>query len=301
MSKLASMREAVQDLVHDGNSVYLAGFTHLIPFAAGQEIIRQGRRNLELCRATPDLIYDQMVFAGCARKIVFSWAGNPGVGLLRGVRQALESGQLEWEEYTHFSMVARLQAGAMKLPYFPVRLQASSDLPAANPNIRVVTCPFTGEELHAVPALRPDVAVIHVQKADAEGNAQIWGILGEQREVAFAAKRLIITAEEIVDGDEIRSDPNRTVVPDFRVDAVVLAPWGAHPSYAQGYYDRDNEFYRAWDDISRTPESVAAWLDEWVYGVVDRNKYRERLSRQKLAELTPGPRFSTPVNYGVYR
>ncbi len=300
-SKLMSMADAVRSFVRDGDVVYLAGFTHLIPFAAGHEIIRQGRRELTLCRATPDLVYDQMIAAGCARKVVFSWAGNPGVGLLRAFRREVEAGRLEVEEYTHFGMVARLTAAAMGLPFFPLRTNQGSDLPAVNPNLRTVSCPYTGQPLSAVPALPVDVAVVHVQRADPTGNAQVWGIIGEQREAAFSARRVIVSAEEIVDPEVIRADPNRTLIPDFMVHAVVHEPWAAHPSYVQGYYDRDNDFYLAWDDVSRDPAQTRAWLDEWVYGVTGRNEYVSKLGGERLESLRPEPLESPPVNYGIYR
>jgi glutaconate CoA-transferase subunit A len=235
MTKICTLSEAVAGLVHDGDTVYAAGFTHLIPFAAGHEIIRQGRKNLVLARATPDLIYDQMVAAGCARKVIFSYMGNPGVGSLRCVRGEIEAGRLEWEEYSHFGMISRLQAGAAGLPFIPMNQTAAADLEAANPNIRRVTDPYSGQEVIVVPALHPDVAIVHVQRADARGNAQIWGIIGEQKEAAFAARRVILTAEEIVDEEVIRSDPNRTMIPEFIVDAVCHVPYAAHPSYTQGY------------------------------------------------------------------
>ncbi len=240
------MRDAVARFVHDGDTVVIEGFTHLICFAAGHEIIRQGRRDLTLCRLTPDLIYDQMIAAGCARKLVFSWAGNPGVGSLHAFRRAVEGNggpPLEIEEYSHFGMVARFAAGAARLPFWPMRNYMGTDLPAANPRIRQVTCPYTGEALATVPALNPDVTVIHAQRADASGNTQIWGLVGVQKEAAFASARVIVVVEELVEEAVIRSDPNRTAVPAMIVDAVVVEPWGAHPSYAQGYYDRDNDFY----------------------------------------------------------
>ncbi len=267
MTKLVSLKEAVQNFVHNGDTLYAAGFTHLIPFAAGHEIIRQGIKDLVLARATPDLIYDQMVAAGCARKVIFSYIGNPGVGSLRFVRAELESGRLEWEEYSHFGMISRLQAGATGLPFMPMNSTAAYDLEKANPNYRTVTDPFSGQEVVVVPALKPDVAIVHVQRCDAEGNAQIWGIIGEQKEAAFAAKHVILTAEEIVDEAVIRSDPNRTLIPGFIVDAVCEVPYCSHPSYTQGYYDRDNAFYLEWDEISKTREGVQAYLDEFVYGV----------------------------------
>jgi len=300
MTKICSLTDAISRLVQDGDTVYAAGFTHLIPFAAGHEIIRQGRKNLVLARATPDLIYDQMIAAGCARKIIFSYTGNPGVGSLRIVRAEMEAGRLEWEEYSHFGMISRLQAGAAGLPFMPMNQTAATDLEQANPNIRRVVDPYSGRDVITVPALQPDVAIVHVQRADAHGNAQIWGIIGEQKEAAFAAQRVILTAEEIVDEAVIRSDPNRTVIPGFIVDAVCHVPYAAHPSYTQGYYDRDNAFYLAWDKISETPESVQAYLQEWVYGVKDREEYWEKLSAETRESLRVTSRPAAPVDYGNY-
>src|SRR5512133_3558647 len=300
MTKLCSLSEAVSRYVHDGDCIYLAGFTHLIPFAAGHEIIRQGRKDLVLARATPDLIYDQIVAAGCARKVIFSYMGNPGVGSLRILRAEIEAGRLEWEEYSHFSMITRLQAGAAGLPFMPMNQTAAIDLEQANPNYRRVTDPYTGKQVIVVPPLHPDVAIVHVQRADASGNAHIWGILGEQKEAAFASRRVILTAEEIVGEEVIRSDPNRTMIPEFIVDAVVHVPYAAHPSYTQGYYDRDNAFYLEWDRISESREQVQAYLDEWVYGVPDRAAYWEKLGPEVHARLQVKPRLSAPVNYGEY-
>ncbi len=300
MSKLLSLSEAIAMYVNDGDTVYAAGFTHLIPFAAGHEIIRQGKKDLTLARATPDLIYDQMVAAGCAKKVIFSYMGNPGVGSLRIVRSALEKGQIEWEEYSHFGMITRLQAGASGLPFLPMNQTAATDLEAANPLIKRVTDPYSGREVITVPALNPDVAIVHVQRADKEGNAHLWGIVGEQKEVAFAAKKVIVTAEEIVDESVIRSDPNRTMIPGFIVSAVCLVPHAAHPSYAQGYYDRDNEFYLAWDKISSDPELTKKYLEEWVYGVKDREEYWQKLGAEKLEQLKVPEMLSQPVNYGKY-
>ncbi len=308
-SKLTDMRSAVAALVRDGDSVLIEGFTHLICFAAGHEIIRQRRRDLTLCRLTPDLVYDQMIAAGCARKLVFSWAGNPGAGSLGAFRRAVEGqeGQaepgapnsmpLELEEYSHFGMVARLAAGAAGLPFWPLRDYAGTDLPRVNPQIREVTCPFTGERLAAVPALRPDVAILHAQRADRRGNTQIWGLFGMQREAALAAKRVLVVVEELVDEAVIRADPNRTVIPELAVDAVVVEPFGAHPSFAQGYYDRDNDFYVGWEAVSRDPAALARWLDEWVYGVRGRREYLEKqpgLRERLRADWRP----SGEVNYG---
>ena len=300
MTKLCSLTQAIQDFVHDGDSLYAAGFTHLIPFAAGHEIIRQGRKNLTLARATPDLIYDQMVAAGCAKKVIFSYVGNPGVGSLRILRAEIEAGRLEWEEYSHFSMISRLQAGAAGLPFIPMNETGAGDLEKVNPNYRRVIDPYSGCEVVVVPPLKPSVAIIHVQRADVTGNAQIWGIVGEQKEAAFAADRVILTAEEIVDDEIIRSDPNRTLIPGFIVDAVCQVPYCAHPSYTQGYYDRDNAFYITWDKISESRQAVQQYLDEWVFGVKDRGEYWEKLGDEVHTRLKIKSRLSAPVDYGDY-
>jgi len=300
MTKLTTLPDAISRYVHDGDTLYAAGFTHLIPFAAGHEIIRQKCKDLVLARATPDLIYDQMVAAGCARKVIFSYMGNPGVGSLRILRAEIEAGRLEWEEYSHFSMITRLQAGATGLPFLPMKQTAAADLERANPQYRRVKDPYTGEELIAVPPLLPDIAIVHVQRADAQGNAHIWGILGEQKEAAFAARHVILTAEEIVDDAVIRSDPNRTLIPEFVVDAVVHVPYCAHPSYTQGYYDRDNTFYLTWDKVSESPQAVQNYLSEWVFGVEDRCQYWEKLGPEVHQRLQVHPRLSEPVDYGKY-
>jgi glutaconate CoA-transferase, subunit A len=292
------MREAVAAHVRDGDTVVIEGFTHLICFAAGHEIIRQRRRNLTLCRLTPDLIYDQMIAAGCARKLVFSWAGNPGVGSLHAFRRSAEGKgpPLELEEYSHFGMVARLSAGAARLPFWTMRNYMGTDLPRVNPMIRTVNCPYTGEVLSTVPALNPDVTIVHAQRADAQGNTQIWGLLGVQKEAAFASKRVIVVVEELVEESTIRADPNRTVIPALIVDAVVVEPWGAHPSYAQGYYDRDNDFYIGWEKISRDAASLTRYLDEFVLGVADRAEYVEKCG--DLERLRASERVCAGVNYG---
>ena len=300
MSKLISLSEAVSRYVQDGDSLYAAGFTHLIPFAAGHEIIRQRKRDLVLARATPDLIYDQIVAAGCAKKIVFSYMGNPGVGSLRIVRGAIERGEIEWEEYSHFGMISCLQAGAAGLPFMHMNPTAATSLEEANPRIKRVIDPYSGKELIAVPALNPDVAIIHVQRADVNGNAHLWGIVGEQKEAAFAAKTVILTTEEIVDEEVIRSDPNRTLIPGFIVDAVCHVPKACHPSYAQGYYDRDNAFYMGWDKVSKSVESVQEWLNEWVYGTKDHEEYWQKLGAEKHKKLEVEEQFSAPINYGKY-
>ena len=296
MTKLVPLSDAIAAYVNDGDVLYAAGFTHLIPFAAGHEIIRQGKRDLTLARATPDLIYDQMVAAGCARKVIFSYMGNPGVGSLRLVRSAIEQGRLEWEEYSHFGMITRLQAGAAGLPFLPMNQTGATDLEQANPNIKRIPDPFGGKDVIVVPALHPDVAIVHVQRADANGNAHLWGIIGEQKEAAFAAKKVILTAEEIVEESIIRSDPNRTMIPGLVVSAVCHVPFACHPSYAQGYYDRDNDFYVAWEPISREPAALKSYLDQFVYGVRDRAEYVERCGG--LERLRAASRVCEGVNYG---
>jgi glutaconate CoA-transferase subunit A len=303
-SKVASMRDAVAELVRDGDTLAIEGFTHLISFAAGHEVIRQRRRDLTLCRLTPDVVYDQMVGAGVASKLVFSWMGNPGVGSLHAIRRRVEHhdpAPLELEEYSHFGMVGRYAAGAANLPFWPLRSYFETDLPKVNPNIRPVTSPFGGEPVFAVPPLNPDVAVVHAQRADAAGDTQIWGLTGCQKEAAFAASRVIVVVEELVAEEVVRADPNRTLIPGIKVDAVVVCPRGAHPSYAQGYYDRDNRFYLEWDRISRDPEALEGWLDEWVHGTATHEEYVEKLGTERWAELTPAPAPSGSVDYGDYR
>lgn len=298
-SKVVSMKDAIAAHVKDGDTVVIEGFTHLICFAAGHEIIRQRRRDLTLCRLTPDLIYDQLIAAGCARRLVFSWAGNPGAGSLHAFRRAVEKGTppLEIEEYSHFGMVARMSAGAASLPFWPMRNYMGTDLPAANPLIRTVTCPYTGEELATVPALNPDVTIIAAQRADRLGNTQVWGLLGVQKEAAFASRKVIVVVEELVDEAVIRSDPNRTLIPGMIVDAVVVEPWGCHPSYAQGFYDRDNDFYVAWEEVSRDAAKLQGYLDEWVHGVKDRAEYMRRQPDLKV-RLAAKAHMCEGVNYG---
>ena len=379
MSKLMSLKKAIADFVNDGDALYASGFTHLIPFAAGHEIIRQGKKDLTLARATPDLvydqiaaagcarkvifsymgnpgvgslkvlrrlieagrleweeyshfgmitrlqagaagheiirqgkkhltlaratpdlIYDQMVAAGCAKKVVFSYMGNPGVGSLRIVRGAIERGELEWEEYSHFGMITRLQAGASGLPFLPMNQTGAEDLEKVNPQIKRIADPYGGKDVIVVPALNPDVAIVHVQRADKHGNAHLWGIIGEQKEAAFAAKKVILTAEEIVDESVIRSDPNRTMIPGIVVSAVCHAPFASHPSYSQGYYDRDNEFYLAWDKISESKELTQKYLDEWVFGVKDRAAYWKKLGEKTHKRLKVKAQYSEKINYGKY-
>ena len=263
MADLLSLEEAVARLVHDGDTVALEGFTHLIPVAAGQEIIRQGRRGLTLVRMTPDIVYDQLIGAGCASKLIFSWGGNPGVGSLHRFRDAVQHDwpvPLEIEEHSHAGMANRYVAGASGLPFAVLRGYTGTDLPAQTDTIKPITCPFTGEQLTAVPALNPDVTIIHAQRADHAGNVQIWGITGVQKEAVLAAKRSLVTVEEIVDVLEPR--PGAIVLPAWVVTAVAEVPGGARPSYAAGYYERDNDAYQAWDRIGRDRGEFTKWLND---------------------------------------
>ena len=266
MAEITSLHDAVAGLVRDGDSIALEGFTHLIPFAAGHEILRQGRRDLELIRMTPDILYDQMVGAGAARRLVFSYAGNPGVGSLHRLRDAVEHGwprPVDIEEHSHAGMANRYAAGAADLPFAVLRGYRGTDL-ADHTTVATITCPFTGEELAAVPALRPDLAVVHAQEADRAGNVQLWGIPGVQKEAVLAAERALVTVERIVDRIELR--PGGIILPAFVIDAVAEAPDGSLPSYSHGITDRDNGFYREWDGISRDRERFTAWMDEHVLG-----------------------------------
>jgi glutaconate CoA-transferase subunit A len=313
--KVASMRDAVADLVRDGDTVAIEGFTHLIGFSAGHEIIRQRKRDLTLARLTPDLIYDQMIAAGVARKLVFSWLGNPGVGGLGAIRRRIEPAtsaapgdpdaagklpRLEIEEYSHFGMVGRYTAGAANLPFYPLRSYFETDLPKANPLIREIESPYGDGKVYAVPPLKPDVTIVHAQRADAAGNTQVWGLLGCQKEAAFAADRVIVVVEELVDEAVVRADPNRTIVPGLIVDAVVVEPYGAHPSYVQGAYDRDNRFYLDWDAITKDEAALQAWLREWVFDLDGRVAYVEKLGPERIASLRPGTAPSGSVDYGRY-
>lgn len=263
MAQILSLEQAVRTLVHDGDTVALEGFTHLIPVAAGQEIIRRRRRDLTLVRMTPDIVYDQLIGAGCARKLVFSWGGNPGVGSLHRFRDAVEHGwpvPLELEEHSHAGMANRYVAGASGLPFAVLRGYVGTDLAGHTPTIQPITCPFTGEVLTAVPALNPDVGIVHAQRADRAGNVQMWGLVGVQKETVLASTRSLVTVEEIV--DELNPVPGGVVLPGWAVDVVAPVPGGAHPSYAHGYSVRDNAHYRAWDAISRDRERFTRWLDE---------------------------------------
>jgi len=267
---ILALADALARHVRDGQSVAMEGFTHLIPFAAGHELIRQGRKHLHLIRMTPDLIYDQMIGAGCARALTFSWGGNPGVGSLHRLRDAVENGwpaPLEIVEHSHAGMAAAYTAGASRLPFGMLRGYIGTDLASANPSIRSVTCPYTGEAIATVPALNPDVTILHAQKADRQGNVLLCGIVGAQKEAALAAKALVITVEEIV--DDLEAPMNAIVLPTWVVTAIACVPGGAYPSYAQGYYSRDNAFYLAWDAIARERVRFADWMDRHVRGTAD--------------------------------
>jgi glutaconate CoA-transferase subunit A len=279
---IVPLNDAIRDLVRDGDTVALEGFTHLIPHAAGHEIARQGKRDLTLVRMTPDVIHDQLIGIGCAKRLVFSWGGNPGVGSLHRLRDAVEREwphALEIEEHSHAGMAAAYAAGAANLPFAVLRGYDGGDLPA-HTRVATIECPFTGEQLAAVPAQRPDVGIVHAQQADRRGNVHFWGILGVQKETVLAAARSIVTVEEIV--DEIEPRPGGVVLPSWVVDAVSLAPGGAHPSYAHDYYDRDNEFYVAWDEISRDRDRFGAWMQRHVLDTTDIGEYHASLQ----AEMT---------------
>ena len=268
--KVTTLRRAVSELIRDGDSVALEGFTHLIPSAAAHEIIRQKKKDLTLIRMTPDIIYDQMIGAGVANKLVFSWGGNPGVGSLHRFREAIENDwprPLEIEEHSHAGMTNRYVAGASNLPFTVLRGYVGTDLPKVTNTIAPIVCPFTGEELMAVPALRPDVAIIHAQQADRRGNVAIWGITGIQKEAALSAKRVIVTVEEVV--EEFEPHHSQVVLPSVAVNAIAVEPGGAHPSYADGYYARDNAFYEAWDEVSRDRDKFEEWMGRHVLGVED--------------------------------
>lgn len=282
MSDFTSLRDAIADLVEDGASVAMEGFTHLIPFAAAHEMIRQEKRDLTLARLTPDVMYDQMIGMGCTRRLVFSWGGNPGVGSLHRFRDAVEHDYpipLEIEEHTHAGMAARYTAGASGLPFAVLRGYVGTDL-AKHTEVAAIRCPFTDEELSAVPALTPDVAIIHAQQADKRANVGMWGITGVQREAVLASKVAIVTVEEIVD-ELTPTGPNHVVLPSWTVSAIATVPRGSHPSYSMGYTTRDNAFYTAWDAISRDRDEFANWMERFVLGVDDYTEYLEKLAAER--------------------
>lgn len=306
VDKRMSMREAIARYVHDGDVLSLEGFTHLIPTAAGHEIIRQARKDLTLVRMTADIVADQMVAAGCVSRLVSSFVGNSSVGSLGEIRRRIETGHpatLALEEYSHYGMVCRYLAGAQRLPFYPLRSYAGSDLPKINPAIRTVQSPYPDaqgwhERIYVVPPVNPDVTIIHAQRADRSGNTQIWGVTGIQAEAVYAAAKAIVVVEEVVSDTTVRSDPNRTVVPAHAVDAVVQCPGGAHPSFAQGYYDRDGDFYRTWSRISADPARMAEWLAEYVYATADHTEYLAKIGSGTWERLKVGPAPSLPVDYG---
>ncbi|MET7761185.1 CoA-transferase [Streptomyces sp. NPDC005393] len=307
--KVMTMREAIAAYVHDGDTVCIEGFTHLIPTAAGHEIIRQRRRHLTVVRMTADIVVDQMLAAGCVTKLVSSFVGNSSAGSLGELRRRVEKGvpePLEFEEYSHYGMVGRYLAGAQRLPFYPLRSYAGSDLPSVNPAIRKVMSPYAAEggepeALYVVPPIHPDVTIVHAQRADRLGNTQVWGLTGVQAEAVFAARRAVVVVEEVVPDEVVRSDPNRTIIPAHAVDAVVACPWGAHPSFAQGYYDRDNDFYRTWSEISRDPGRLRSWIAEWILGTRDHAEYVAKLGAGLRSRLAVGEALSLPVNYGRRR
>ncbi len=285
MAEIVPLDQAVGELVNDGDVVALEGFTHLIPHAAGHELIRQGKRRLTLVRMTPDVVYDQLIGMGCAQKLVFSWGGNPGVGSLHRLRDAVEHdwpAPLELEEHSHAGMAAGYAAGASNFPFGLVRGYEGTGL-AERTNVGWVTCPFTGERLAAVPAIRPDVGVIHAQQADTRGNVQLWGISGVQKEVVLGAKRSIVTVEEIV--EELDQKPGSTQLPAWTVTAVCECPGGAHPSYSHGYYDRDNAFYVSWDGISRDRDRFLAWMQSHVLDTTDVAEYHRILRESEATRV----------------
>ena len=285
MAEILALRDAVKRFVNDGDTVALEGFTHLIPTAAGHEIIRQGKKDLTLVRMTPDLIYDQLIGAGCARKLIFSWGGNPGVGSLHRLRDAVEKHwpqPLEIEEHSHADLANAYVAGASGLPFAVLRAYAGSDLPKVNPLIKTVTCPFTGEVLAAVPSVRPDVSVIHAQKADRKGNVLLWGIVGAQKEAIMAAERAIVTVEEIV--DKLDAPPNAVILPTWILSAVSEVKHGAFPSYTHGYYPRNNAFYKQWDVISKDRDTFLAWIDEYIHGTADFSEFQAKLAAAQEAK-----------------
>jgi glutaconate CoA-transferase, subunit A len=283
--KLMALDEAVRRHVRDGDTVFVGGFGQCIPFASAHEIVRQGRRDLVLCRSGADILFDLLIAAGCVRKVVFGYLGNPGVGLAHAFRRAAEAGTIEIEDWTNFAMVLRLHAGALGVPFLPAATLLAGDIRDASADVREVSCPFTGERLAAIPALCPDVALIHAQRADAEGNLQLFGLPGDSVDGAMASERIIATVEQIVSREVIRAVPDRTIVPGFRVSAVSHQPWGAYPSYVDGFYGRDDDAYFDWDHRSRSPDRLSAWIDAEIRGVPDFAAHMARLAPERLDRL----------------
>jgi glutaconate CoA-transferase, subunit A len=284
-SKIVPLAEAIRDHLPDGATVFIGGFGHAVPFAAAHEFIRQGKRDLTLVRAGTDILFDQAIAGGCVRKVIFGYIGNPGVGLAHSFSRALAEGKLEMEEWTNFSMVLRLHAARLGVPFLPADILLAGDIAGASIDVKIVACPYTGRRLAAIPALKPDVALIHAQRADEAGNVQFWGIDGDTREGALASDKVIATVEEIVPSEVVRSAPEKTIVPAHRLAAVSVVRGGAHPSYVQDYYGRDDAHFAEYDKISRKPESIAAYLDEYVHGVADRARYLARFDKERLKAL----------------
>jgi len=307
VDKTMTLADAIRRFVLPGSTVSLEGFTHAIPTAAGHEIIRQGITGLTLVRMTADIVVDQMLAAGCIDTLVSSFVGNSSAGSLGEIRRRVERadpGPLKFVEYSHHGLVCRYLAGAKRLPFYPIRSYFGSDLPSINDELRVVTSPYpledgSLEQIYVVPPINPDVTVIHAQRADRAGNVQMWGLTGVQAEAVFAARHAIVTVEEVVPDDVVRSDPNRTIIPSHAIDAVVEVPMGAHPSFAQGYYDRDNDFYREWTGISADPSLLSTWLKEWIYDLADHRDYVEQLGTATRERLRVGSAPSLPVEYGT--
>ena len=303
-AQIMTSNEAVKKFVNDGQLVSFGGFTHGIPFAIAHEMIRLQKKHLVVCKETPDLVVDQLLAAGCVDKLMFSWAGNPGVGSLHAFRRAVEQHvphPVEIEEYTHFITGARYVAGASGLPFMPVTgAVLASDLARHSDVFKTIDCPFTGNKICLVKAINPDIAIIHAQRADHDGNTQMWGIIGSNREIAMASKHVIVSVEEIVDSEIVRRDPNRTVIPGFHVDAVIEEPWGAHPSYSQGYYDRDNQYYMDYERQTRTREEHDKFLQEWIFNVSDRKEYVRHLGAERMTSLKTRTYYSAPVDYGYF-
>jgi len=284
-SKLVPLADAIRDHLADGDTVFIGGFGHAVPFAAAHGFLRPGKRDLTLCRAGTDILFDQAIAAGSVRKVIFGYIGNPGVGLAHSFSRALAAGTLEMEEWTNFSMVLRFHAARLGVPFLPADILLAGDIAGGSIDVRTVTCPYSGRELSAIPALRPDVALIHAQRADEAGNIQFWGIDGDTREGALAADKIIATVEEIVPAEVVKASPERTMVPAHRVSSVSVVPGGAHPSYVQDYYGRDDAHFAEYDKVSRKPEAIADYLEKYVRGAADRAGYLALFDRARLVAL----------------
>jgi glutaconate CoA-transferase subunit A len=282
--KVLSLSEAVARHVRDSDTAFIGGFGQCIPFAAAHEIVRQGRRGLTLCRSGADILFDLLIAAGCVKKVIAGYVGNPGIGLAHAFRRSIDNGSVAIEDWTNFAMVLRLHAGALGVPFLPTYTLHGGDLPS-RVDVRAVTCPYTGERLSTVPALVPDVAILHAQRADEDGNIQLFGLTGDTLDGVHASRRVIATVEEIVSAEVIRREPDRTVLPGFRVSSVSLVPWGAYPSYVQGYYGRDDDFYAQWDGISRKKDRVADWIAREITDLPDFGAFIRRLESTRLGDL----------------